>query len=74
MVLAEAKIFGPSGDPNAKHDPTRYTQVPWEEVQVEERRTAKQPNPLDVAHAQNWGFFDKTAVIRESCMPSSGIK
>jgi hypothetical protein len=62
-ALAEAKIFGPSGDPNAKPDPTRYTQVPWEDVQVEERKTAKQPIPFDPAHTQNWSLFDKNAVI-----------
>jgi hypothetical protein len=28
--LAEAKIFGPSGDPDAVPAPTRYMAVPWE--------------------------------------------
>jgi len=30
--LAEAKIYGPKGDPDKIPDPDRYTIVPWEEV------------------------------------------
>jgi hypothetical protein len=38
--LAEAKIYGPKGDPDATAAPTRYTVIPWEEVQESERIAA----------------------------------
>ena len=40
MHLAEAKIYGPSGDPDATPAPKRYTVVPWHEVQEKERLAA----------------------------------
>lgn len=42
MYLAEAKIFGPNGNPDSTPAPQRYTVVPWEEVQ-ESERTASSP-------------------------------
>ncbi|KAA1474278.1 hypothetical protein DENSPDRAFT_840858 [Dentipellis sp. KUC8613] len=46
-ALAEVKIFGPEGDPDAVPAPTRYTLVPWEQVEADERRAAfnKAPAP-----------------------------
>ncbi|TFY54037.1 hypothetical protein EVG20_g9871 [Dentipellis fragilis] len=46
-ALAEVKIFGPEGNPDAVPAPTRYTLVPWEQVEEEERRAAfnKAPAP-----------------------------
>jgi len=44
--LAEAKIYGPKGNPDAVAAPTRYTLVPWEEVQEEERRDAGSKAPI----------------------------
>jgi len=38
--LAEVKIYGPSGDPDATPAPRRYTVVPWQEVQESERIAA----------------------------------
>lgn len=40
MYLAEAKIYGPKGDPDAVPAPKRYTLVPWEEVQEKERESS----------------------------------
>jgi hypothetical protein len=68
QTLAEVKIFGPEGDPNSKPDTKRYTIVPWEEVQEEERKTAFkavveiEEEPL--APAGGWRLSDKNAVIR----------
>ncbi|KAI0051242.1 hypothetical protein FA95DRAFT_1485872 [Auriscalpium vulgare] len=39
MYLAEAKVYGPGGNPDAAPAPKRYTLVPWEQVKAEE------PNP-----------------------------
>jgi hypothetical protein len=66
-ALGEAKIFGPGGDPNAKPEPTRYTQVPWEDVQAEEKKAAKHTDPLQPVHTQDWSLFDKNAAIGASC-------
>ncbi|KAI9511136.1 Mechanosensitive ion channel-domain-containing protein [Russula earlei] len=38
--LAEAKIYGPKGNPAAIPAPTRYTVVPWDEVQEKEEKSA----------------------------------
>lgn len=35
--LAEAKIYGPKGDPDKIPDPDRYTIVPWEEVRENDK-------------------------------------
>jgi hypothetical protein len=64
--LAEVKIFGPKGNPDAKTEPTRYTVVPWEQVLAEELKASK-----DVAAeersppSQGWNLSDKNAVIRK---------
>lgn len=44
--LAEAKIYGPKGNPDAVAAPTRYTLIPWEEVQEKERRNAGSKAPI----------------------------
>ncbi|KAG6844696.1 hypothetical protein H0H87_004572 [Tephrocybe sp. NHM501043] len=47
-ALAEMKIYGPDGDPNAPPSTTRYTQVPYEEVKAKERQElegVKMPQP-----------------------------
>ncbi|KAH9040170.1 hypothetical protein EDB85DRAFT_2072323 [Lactarius pseudohatsudake] len=45
MYLAEAKIFGPNGNPDSTPGPKRYTVVPWEEVQESERIAASPAAP-----------------------------
>ena len=34
--LAELKIFGPTGNPDAEAPPKKYTEIPWEEVRRNE--------------------------------------
>jgi len=43
--LAEAKIYGPKGGPDTTPAPTRYTVIPWEEVQESERIAASPAMP-----------------------------
>ena len=66
QALAEAKVFGPTGDPDGKPDPSRYTLVPWEEVQAQERKAAKVAS-MEVdqfSPADGWKLSDKNAAIR----------
>lgn len=58
--LSEVQIFGPKGNPNTSAGPTRYTQVPWEEVQAEERR-AKREKAHSTEPVGGWRLADKNA-------------
>ncbi|KAF9531655.1 Mechanosensitive ion channel-domain-containing protein [Crepidotus variabilis] len=66
-ILAELKIFGPDGDPNAPPGITRYTNVPWEKIQREEyeakAKTAQ--GHADDMHrpTDGWRLGDKNAAI-----------
>ncbi|KAL5528473.1 hypothetical protein ACEPAF_7609 [Sanghuangporus sanghuang] len=41
--LAELKIFGPAGDPDAEKPPKMYTEIPWDEVKrIEEERKRRE--------------------------------
>lgn len=64
-ALAEVKIYGPSGDPNAESGPTKYTEVPWKDVQEQERRAAREKGhevetPVP---AGGWRLADKNAAL-----------
>jgi hypothetical protein len=64
-TLAEVGIFGPSGNPNAKTaGPTKYTLVPWEEVQREERDHAGEHrrSALERMPTEGWDLTDKNAL------------
>ena len=39
--MEKLEIYGPSGDPNAPSGPTKYTQVPYEEVLRKEHEAAQ---------------------------------
>ncbi|KAN0132094.1 Mechanosensitive ion channel domain containing protein [Lactarius tabidus] len=58
--LAEAKIYGPSGNPDATPAPKRYTVVPWEEVQESERIAAGPTMPQATPHMP-YGGYDLTS-------------
>jgi hypothetical protein len=71
QALADVKIFGPSGDPDAKADPTKYTMVPWEEVREHEAMqdsaaaaAAMAAGPdVPLSPVGGWNLSDKNAVI-----------
>ena len=44
--MEKLKIYGSSGDPNAPSGPTKYTQVPYEEVLRKEHEAASHVQPL----------------------------
>lgn len=54
--LAEAKIYGPKGNPAATPAPTRYTVIPWEEVQEKERKSADPMVPIAMPEMPSGGF------------------
>lgn len=56
MYLAEAKIYGPKGNPDATPAPTRYTVIPWEEVQESERIAASPAAPYEMPHMPSGGY------------------
>ncbi|CUA66917.1 putative MscS family protein C1183,11 [Schizosaccharomyces pombe 972h-] [Rhizoctonia solani] len=65
-AMAELKIYGPTGNPSAKPGPTKYTQVPWEEVKEMERTEMPLPD-LSATEPRiprgEWSFTDQDAMI-----------
>ncbi|KAF8757319.1 Mechanosensitive ion channel [Rhizoctonia solani] len=65
-AMAELKVYGPTGDPSAKPGPTKYTQVPWEEVKEMERTEMPLPdlstNEPRIPRGE-WSFTDQDAMI-----------
>ncbi|TDL26257.1 hypothetical protein BD410DRAFT_784344 [Rickenella mellea] len=64
--LAELKIHGPSGDPDADSGPKRYTEVPWPDVQEEDRKKEKPKQPAPPASDSpvprgDWNLSDGNA-------------
>ncbi|KAI0268803.1 hypothetical protein BC834DRAFT_923155 [Gloeopeniophorella convolvens] len=55
LNLAEAKIYGPGGNPDSTSAPKRYTLVPWEKVQ-EDEHNASVKMPLPEPHMPSGGY------------------
>ncbi|KAG8919442.1 hypothetical protein FRC00_011332 [Tulasnella sp. 408] len=67
--MSEVGIFGPSGDPNAASGPTKYTLVPWEEVNRNDTPpaeggggTIKEP----LIPRTDFNLADKNAALKDS--------
>jgi len=75
--LAEAKIYGPKGDPDAVAAPTRYTVIPWEEVQAKEGKSVSSVTPLmpsggyNLINRSNSMLEDMDDVFGDSTMTQS---
>ncbi|KAJ8488665.1 hypothetical protein ONZ45_g13873 [Pleurotus djamor] len=69
-ALADVKIYGPKGNPDAGPDVARYTQVPWEEVQQEDLKKQSKPRPESIVPVGGWHLRDKNAVLLD---PSSDV-
>ena len=54
--LAEAKIYGPKGDPNAIAAPTRYTEIPWEEVKAKDKNATNLMAPVTIPEMPRGGY------------------
>jgi len=65
-ALADVKIHGPKGDPDAIPAPTRYTRVPWELVKEGDDKAAGGKGPDEPsAPKDGWQLSDKNAAMRK---------
>ncbi len=65
-AMADVKIFGPKGDPDAIPTPTRYTRVPWELVKEGDDKAAGGKAPDEPsAPKDGWQLSDKNAAMRK---------
>ncbi|PPQ67301.1 hypothetical protein CVT25_005885 [Psilocybe cyanescens] len=68
-ILGELKIYGPGGDPNPPPGVTRYTKVPWDTIQAQDRKDAApqmpQANLDQMPPSGGWKLSDKNAAIRK---------
>lgn len=64
-AMAELQIYGSKGNPSSKPGPTKYTQVPWEEVKESERTEMPAPQiPQEPRIPRGeWSFTDQDAMI-----------
>ncbi|KAF8973263.1 hypothetical protein BDZ97DRAFT_1780386 [Flammula alnicola] len=65
-ILADIKIYGPSGDPNPPPAVSRYTKVPWDIIDSEDRKThqkASEPIEFPRPLVDGWKLDDKNAAI-----------
>jgi len=61
-ALAEVKICGPSGDPHAPLEVSRYTKVPWAIIDAEDR--PKDTNSgVNRSRTSRWQLADENAAI-----------
>jgi len=69
-ALAEAKIYGPGGDPNASAKVSYYTKVPWSTVHADGEDVGdKEPDPdevLGTRTSRQWHLNDEIAAILDS--------
>jgi len=54
--LAEAKIYGPKGDPKSIAAPTRYTEIPWEEVKAKDKSPSGSMTPVTMPEMPRGGY------------------
>ena len=65
-VLAEVKIYGPNGDPDAQPKVSRYTQVPWSTVNADGQleHDGDPDEMLGARTSRQWHLNDEIAAIR----------
>lgn len=68
--MEKLKVFGPDGDPSANPGPTKYTQVPYEEVLRQEEAAKRGQHPshgssMSELHIpkSDWTFADQNSAI-----------
>ncbi|KAF8629659.1 hypothetical protein AX17_005598 [Amanita inopinata Kibby_2008] len=68
-ALAEVKIFGPKGDPDAPPSTTWYTKVPWELIEAEDQKAGEKSgrmSPKPFSPPGGWRLADKNAALLDS--------
>ena len=68
--MEKLKIYGPDGDPNGQTPPTKYTQVPYEEVLRQEEAAKRAQHPSNSSSMSelhipksDWTFADQNSAI-----------
>lgn len=67
--MAELKIYGPAGDPNAAPVVNRYTKVPYDELKQQEEAAKERKEVEDHEESrklkvgEEWKLGDKDAVL-----------
>ena len=71
--LAEAKIYGPKGDPDKIPDPDRYTIVPWEEVRQKYNNAGDPVLPVRMPEMPSGGYdlINRSVTMRK--FPQEGL-
>ncbi|KAL4264733.1 Mechanosensitive ion channel protein [Pleurotus pulmonarius] len=72
-ALAEVKIHGPKGDPDAEPSIARYTEVPWQLVKDEDQvrwKDQTQRPDSEIAPVGGWRLRDRNSVLMD---PSNDI-
>lgn len=66
--LAELKIYGPTGDPDAKSAMKVYAEMPWEEYKFNDRTEMPLPqHSMETTIPRgDYAFADKNAELRKS--------
>ncbi|TFK26462.1 hypothetical protein FA15DRAFT_667337 [Coprinopsis marcescibilis] len=67
-TLAATQVYGPKGNPNPPPGVTRYTEVPWADIQAEDHKAAMeqaQKQQVDNPHTGSWKLSDKNAAIAD---------
>ncbi|KAG6837735.1 hypothetical protein H0H93_003537 [Arthromyces matolae] len=62
-ALAELKIYGPSGNPNAPPAVSHYTAVPYDEIKAKERKEAGNASKSPEMPSDGWKLTDKNTMI-----------
>ncbi len=69
--MAELKIYGPEGDPNAPPVVNRYTKVPYDDLKQEEQAAKEKKEVEDHEESrklkvgEEWKLGDKNALLSE---------
>ncbi|KAI4526439.1 hypothetical protein K525DRAFT_259127 [Schizophyllum commune Loenen D] len=75
-MLAEVGIYGPKGNPDAPPPPKRYTEVPWDQVQEDDRKREEEEKarvkgvPEPILPFVGWRLADEKAQYHD---PIAGV-
>ena len=75
-MLAEVGVYGPKGNPDAPPPPKRYTEVPWDQVQEDDRKREEEEKarvkgvPEPILPFVGWRLADEKAQYHD---PIAGV-
>lgn len=62
-VLADLHIYGPTGNPDKEPETTRYTKVPWEKVEADDRKKATSMPPVPAEPVGGWHLSGSNIIV-----------